>query len=250
MEYVLSYLVCGAVLAAADWKHNGTHPDYPLARLPVLIWFWPLAVFLAPASPGFEPIESAPKQARHDGLLGEFSEEQMLDLTEEERAAVLFTAQDDRQNIDFFYGLRRIEGVITEYWSRNIPPSCYHTVQTERQRLERLFQPEPSSDSREDAGVRFSIGVTDPTWFVGFSSDFIKAISSIDKTKKARVLQAIKRIAEDPMTSHGDTVKPLSGDQSGFWRYRIGEERLIYKPNPQKGHVVLIAFGSRGQVYR
>jgi mRNA interferase RelE/StbE len=86
-------------------------------------------------------------------------------------------------------------------------------------------------------------------WLLSFSADFLKAIASIDKNQQARVLKAIAEISEEPEKRHGDTVKPLVGKLKGWWRYRIGDFRLVYEPMSVKKIVVLHDFASRGGVY-
>jgi mRNA-degrading endonuclease RelE of RelBE toxin-antitoxin system len=44
-------------------------------------------------------------------------------------------------------------------------------------------------------------------------------------------------------------VRPLSGDMSGFWRYRIGEFRLVDYPDEVTHRITLYDFASRGSVY-
>jgi hypothetical protein len=61
----------------------------------------------------------------------------------------------------------------------------------------------------DDISLAFSI--RDPDWYIGFSIEFVKSIESIDKSKRARILDAIQKIARAPTTPLGDTVKPLSG---------------------------------------
>ena len=70
----------------------------------------------------------------------------------------------------------------------------------------------------EDSGICFSLG--EPDWSIGFSTEFVKSIAKLDKNKRARLLEAIRRLAEAPTSTHGDTVKPLTGNLAGFWRYR------------------------------
>lgn len=98
-----------------------------------------------------------------------------------------------------------------------------------------------------DAGIRFSL--MSPRWSLIFSDDFAKAISSLDKKTQGRILEALARITEAPITMVGDTVKPLTGNAKGIWRYRIGDYRLLYDPNLSDRHITLLSFGPRGDVY-
>ena len=86
-------------------------------------------------------------------------------------------------------------------------------------------------------------------WFIAMSQEFIKATRNIDRKIQGKILEAINSLCEDPLTQRGDTVKPLSNGLKGLWRYRIGDFRLVYKPDLSSHSVLLHAFAARGQVY-
>ena len=90
---------------------------------------------------------------------------------------------------------------------------------------------------------------SEPDWYLGMSNEFTKAIRGIDRKLQGRILEAISYISRRPTSSKGDTVKPLSGDSKGLWRYRIGDYRLVYYPDNVGKRVVLVTFASRGSVY-
>jgi mRNA interferase RelE/StbE len=87
------------------------------------------------------------------------------------------------------------------------------------------------------------------TWYIGFSSDFIKSIKNVDKKMQGRILAALTEITRKPCSPTGDTIKPLTGNRNGMWRYRIGDYRLIYQPEESGRVVVLLTFASRGDAY-
>jgi mRNA-degrading endonuclease RelE of RelBE toxin-antitoxin system len=87
------------------------------------------------------------------------------------------------------------------------------------------------------------------TWLIIFSQIFIKTTKKADMKIQGRILKAISKICLSPTTVRGDTVRPLSREKSGLWRYRIGDYRLIYKPDIENNHIVLLSFESRGSVY-
>jgi mRNA-degrading endonuclease RelE of RelBE toxin-antitoxin system len=88
-----------------------------------------------------------------------------------------------------------------------------------------------------------------PEWSIGMTERFIKSTSNIDRKLQGRILEALARIYEMPVSSHGDTIKPLSGEMAGFWRFRIGDFRLIYWPDVENKRILLVDFSSRGSVY-
>lgn len=88
-----------------------------------------------------------------------------------------------------------------------------------------------------------------PPWYLGMSHAFSKAIVEIDSRLQGKILEALTVISADPMTPRGDTIKALQGDLKGCWRYRIRDFRLVYKPYPETGDILLLAFESRASVY-
>jgi mRNA interferase RelE/StbE len=86
-------------------------------------------------------------------------------------------------------------------------------------------------------------------WMFSITSEFRKEVSKLDKTLEGRVMEAIVEICRDPLTQRGDTWKPLTGKLRGMWRYRLGDYRLICKPEKPKHTVFLLAVGARGGIY-
>ena len=87
-------------------------------------------------------------------------------------------------------------------------------------------------------------------WYVALTDEFIKAIRSIDRKLQGRILEAISYLSQTPMSPQGDTIKPLTGDLKGLWRYRLGDYRLVYRPDADTRSVALITFTSRGEAYQ
>jgi mRNA-degrading endonuclease RelE of RelBE toxin-antitoxin system len=42
---------------------------------------------------------------------------------------------------------------------------------------------------------------------------------------------------------------PLDANLKGCWRYRIGDWRLVYRPDPRERTVVLLDFAPRDGIY-
>ena len=87
-------------------------------------------------------------------------------------------------------------------------------------------------------------------WGFKITKDFMNSIKKVDKNLQGRILEAITKLTLSPKTIMGDTIKPLTGDLEGYWRYRIGDYRLIYKPVEKWSEILLISFSSRGSVYQ
>lgn len=121
------------------------------------------------------------------------------------------------------------------------------------------WEPPPEvrlSESGIDAKPRFlfSLSARAPhvekdEWGFHMTHAFRKSIKDLDKNLRGRVLDAITEICIRPMELRGDTVKPLTGELQGFWRYRLGDYRLIYHPDPNAHRIDLISIGGRGQIY-
>jgi mRNA interferase RelE/StbE len=90
---------------------------------------------------------------------------------------------------------------------------------------------------------------TTSDWLIGMTPDFHKATQHIDRKLQGRIFEAISHISRDPTAPKGDTVKPLTSDLKGFWRYRIGNSRLVYYPDSENRQITLVTFASRGSVY-
>lgn len=246
MSYLIAYVAAGALLAVAAYlRHEATLFQH-ISRSVVVIAFWPLLVLVAPdfiAQPRREIETEANSRPREEPVFVELkslAQEMPLSLSEEEQSCLTGAAESGAEGTTFFTDSANFGDILHQYWDDEVPPSVYYDLRRARWRLSDDYV-------RPDLGIRFSL--RDPDWFVGFSVEFLKCISKIDKTKRARVLEAIAKIAEAPITPYGDTVKPLTGDYSGLWRFRIGDDRLIYKPSAESKHIILISFAARGSVY-
>lgn len=80
-----------------------------------------------------------------------------------------------------------------------------------------------------------------------WTDDFARAVRALDQKMRGRVLMAILDIVCAPTTPRGDTVKALVSDRRGLWRYRIGDYRLIYYPQPSG--IRFLQLGHRSEIY-
>lgn len=90
-----------------------------------------------------------------------------------------------------------------------------------------------------------------PPWAVGFSKQFKNDTTALDRKIMGRILEVLEELSEysPPFKPQGDTFKPLSGDLKGCWRYRVGDYRLLVKPNAEIARIDALAFAARGSVY-
>ena len=77
----------------------------------------------------------------------------------------------------------------------------------------------------------------------------MNSVKKIDKYLQGRILQALLQIILNPNTIMGDTNIPLTRDLEGYWRYRIGDYRLIYQLVEKWSEILLISFAARGSAY-
>jgi len=73
----------------------------------------------------------------------------------------------------------------------------------------------------------------------------VKDLKKIDKAWQKRILKAVKtRLVEDPYIG-----KKLVGDLSPYYRYRVGDYRVIYEVSEQAVHITVIKIKHRKHVY-
>jgi len=82
-----------------------------------------------------------------------------------------------------------------------------------------------------------------------FSDNFTRRLKKVDVKLKGRILQAFTEILQKPKEPKGNTLKPLTNDMSGLWRYRIGNYRLIYRPEDSPRLITMLDIGPRGRMY-
>ena len=64
-----------------------------------------------------------------------------------------------------------------------------------------------------------------------------------------RVANAIVEICNDPATPRGTRIKRLTGKMDGYWRYRLGDFRLVYRPDIERLTVYCYRLAPRSGVY-
>lgn len=86
-------------------------------------------------------------------------------------------------------------------------------------------------------------------WTIEYADVARTQLRKLDKTAARRILnymdQRIGRL-EDPR----GMGKALRGPLGDFWRYRVGEYRIICELHDQTLRVLLVRIGSRKDVYR
>jgi mRNA interferase RelE/StbE len=207
----------------------------------IMMVFWPLFAFAVPES-FFKPSKEEAAARNGDRLAMELKkllQEESEYLSHEVRGKIAQVAEDGEKSVAYFGAPDGLDDVLDAFWNENIPPSIYYKLLSARAELEeRELRHGPLFSRRS------------PDWYVGFSHEFLKCIAKADGKLRGRILDAIGKISEAPMEAVGDTVKPLTSNLSGLWRYRIGDDRLVYFPDHEEKKITLIFFGARGDVYK
>lgn len=83
---------------------------------------------------------------------------------------------------------------------------------------------------------------------VAISDDARKAIKKLSHEAADRVLSYLEALegTEDPRSKG----KPLTGPLRGFWRYRVGDYRIVCEIHDGELLVVVVTIGHRRDVYR
>ena len=85
-------------------------------------------------------------------------------------------------------------------------------------------------------------------WKVNFTAGAYEMLSSLDKPIRDRIRKYAKKLEELPNPRlRGES---LTGNYSGFWKYRVGDYRLICRIQDEELLVLVVKIGHRREVYR
>ena len=85
-------------------------------------------------------------------------------------------------------------------------------------------------------------------WRFTATTKFVKDLNRLPDLVDL-VFKAVGEIRQHPTSPRGNTVKPLTRDLKGMWRYRIGDYRLVYRPDDERRVVHLRSVSNRKDVY-
>ncbi len=86
-------------------------------------------------------------------------------------------------------------------------------------------------------------------WTIEYLESVQKDMRKIDRQTQQRIKKYLKEriiVHDDPR----QLGKPLSGELSGFWRYRVGDYRLICELQDEVMTVLVVQVGHRREIYR
>lgn len=85
-------------------------------------------------------------------------------------------------------------------------------------------------------------------WRIEVTRQFEKSLRALDTPDISRAKNFLEQLgSEDDPRSRG---KPLTGNLSGFWRYRFGDFRILVEIRAEERTLVLVSVGHRSTIYR
>lgn len=84
-------------------------------------------------------------------------------------------------------------------------------------------------------------------WMIEFTADAAKQLEKIGKENARRIRTFLReRVMQDPR-QHG---KMLKGSQREFWRYRVGDFRILAHIEENRFVVLVVKLGHPKEIYR
>jgi mRNA interferase RelE/StbE len=86
-------------------------------------------------------------------------------------------------------------------------------------------------------------------WTIEFLPAAVKELKALDRSAARRIVKTLEeRIAasEDPRSLGA----PLAGEHAGYWRWRIGDYRVIARIEDERVTVLVVRVAHRREVYR
>lgn len=86
------------------------------------------------------------------------------------------------------------------------------------------------------------------SWRVETTAEFDRSIRKVDRTVASSIISYLEALLEleDPR----QRGKVLAGERRGYWRYRVGEYRVLVRLEDDRMVVLAIGVGHRSEVYR
>ncbi len=85
-------------------------------------------------------------------------------------------------------------------------------------------------------------------WRVELSEKAEKSLAKLGNNAALRIAKAMREIAH--LSDPQDRGEALTGNLAGFWRYRVGDWRVIVRFENDRLVILVIEVGHRREVYR
>lgn len=117
-----------------------------------------------------------------------------------------------------------------------------------------VWQPDQAEEVLRGAlpdrsGSRFGSDADAALWDFEMGSRFFGDVKSRGRRDFGTIVKAVVETCQAPL-SRNPQVKRLEGHGGRLWRYRAGDDRLVYEPDEARRVVRLLRFGARGDVYK
>ena len=84
-------------------------------------------------------------------------------------------------------------------------------------------------------------------WTIEYTPTVEKSLARLDKSVAARILRYMEeRVARDPKASG----RALRGPLKGFWRWKVGDWRIIARIKDEEILVLVVRIAHRSSVYK
>ena len=84
-------------------------------------------------------------------------------------------------------------------------------------------------------------------WTVDYTNTAKKQLKSLDKPVRERIKNFVQNLSE--LENPYLRGAPLTGGLSGYWKYRVGDYRLLCEIHDDKLLVLIVKIGHRREVY-
>ena len=84
-------------------------------------------------------------------------------------------------------------------------------------------------------------------WRIELTRTAVKDLKRIDRKQAERILEFLKKLSESE--NPRQRGKPLKGYLGEFWRYRVGDYRVICNIEDEKERILVLRVGHRKNVY-
>ncbi|MBR2207421.1 MAG: type II toxin-antitoxin system RelE/ParE family toxin [Synergistaceae bacterium] len=85
-------------------------------------------------------------------------------------------------------------------------------------------------------------------WTIDYTNPAKKQLKSLDKPIRERIINFVKKLSE--LENPYSIGASLTGGLTGYWKYRVGDYRLLCEINNEKLLVLVVKVGHRREVYK
>jgi mRNA interferase RelE/StbE len=86
-------------------------------------------------------------------------------------------------------------------------------------------------------------------WKIEFLPEAAKELKKLDRSAAARIIKTLEQriaVLDDPRS----LGSALVGDHAGYWRWRVGDYRLVARIENERVVILVVRVAHRREVYR